>query len=71
MPNFRNHIIGLEDHKSILGSWVQKYHYHYRTLPTAEILSGKNERAWISMVLYLKKNKLKLKYYNKKILGDI
>ena len=24
------------------------------TLPTAEILSGKNARAWVSMVLYLK-----------------
>ena len=23
------------------------------TLPTAEILSGKNERAWVPMVLYL------------------
>ena len=36
---------------------------HY-TLPTAEILSGKNVRAWVSMVLYLKKQmkikKLKL-----------
>ena len=32
------------------------------TLPTAEILSGKNAQAWVSMVLYLKKNKLKLKY---------
>ena len=27
----------------------------YDTLPTDEILSGKNERAWVSMVLYLKK----------------
>ena len=25
------------------------------TLPTAEILSGKNARAWVSTVLYLKK----------------
>ena len=25
------------------------------TLPTAEILSGKNVRAWVSMVSYLKK----------------
>ena len=25
------------------------------TLPTAEILSGKNAQAWVSMVLYLKK----------------
>ena len=24
-------------------------------LPTAEILSGKNARAWVSMVLYVKK----------------
>ena len=31
------------------------------TLPTAEILSGKNEQALVSMVLYLK-NKWKLKY---------
>ena len=30
------------------------------TVPTAEILSGKNERAWISMVLYLKKIKIKM-----------
>ena len=29
------------------------------TLPTAEILSGKNARAWVSMVLYLR-NKIKL-----------
>ena len=27
----------------------------FGTLPTAEILSGKNVRAWVSMVLYLKK----------------
>ena len=25
------------------------------TVPTAAILSGKNARAWVSMVLYLKK----------------
>ena len=25
------------------------------TLPTAEIISGKNARAWVSMVLYFKK----------------
>ena len=25
------------------------------TLPTAEILSGKNARAWVPMVVYLKK----------------
>jgi hypothetical protein len=25
------------------------------TLPTAEILSGKNARAWVSMVLYVEK----------------
>ena len=30
------------------------------TLPTAEILSGKNERAWVSMVLYLKQNEKKI-----------
>ena len=28
---------------------------HFTPLPTAEILSGKNVRAWVSMVLYLKK----------------
>ena len=39
-----------------------KFHLHtYYTLPTAEILSGKNVRAWVSMVLF-QKNKLKLKY---------
>ena len=32
------------------------------TVPTAEILTGKNVRAWVSMVLYLKKIKIKLKY---------
>ena len=37
----------------------------YYTVPIAEILSGKNVRAWVSMVLYLKK-KLKLKYLNEK-----
>ena len=31
------------------------------TLPTAEILSGKNARAWVSMVLYLKKKQMKIK----------
>ena len=30
------------------------------TLPTAEILSGKNARAWVSMVLYLKKIEIKM-----------
>ena len=30
------------------------------TLPTAEVLSGKNARAWVSMVLYLKKDKMKI-----------
>ena len=35
------------------------------TLPTAEILSGKNARAWVSIVSYLK-NKLKLKFETKK-----
>ena len=29
--------------------------YSEPTLPIAEILSGKNARAWVSMVLYLKK----------------
>ena len=28
---------------------------YFITLPTAEILKGKNTRAWVSMVLYLKK----------------
>ena len=30
-------------------------------LPTAEILSGKNVQAWVSMVLYFKKKKIKIK----------
>ena len=35
------------------------------TLPTAEILSGKNARAWVSMVLYLKKQ-MKIKILKRK-----
>ena len=44
--------------------WKKKKHIFFQipiiwdsqiTLPTAEILSGKNARAWVSMVLYLKK----------------
>ena len=35
------------------------------TLPTAEILSGKNARAWVSMVLYLKKS-IKIKMLKRK-----
>ena len=31
------------------------------TLPTAEILGGKNARAWVSMI-YIKKDKWELKY---------
>ena len=30
------------------------YRKRQSTLPTAEILSGKNAREWVSMVLYLK-----------------
>ena len=41
------------------------------TLPTADILSGKNARAWVSMVLYLKKQKkIKILKQNK-ILGAL
>ena len=41
------------------------------TLPTAEILSIKNARGWVSMVLYLKK-KIKIKILKqKKILGAV
>ena len=36
------------------------------TLPTAEILSGKNARAWVSMVLYLKKDMKNKKLKQKK-----
>ena len=35
------------------------------TLPTAEILSGKNARAWVSIVLYLKKQ-MKIKILKRK-----
>ena len=35
------------------------------TLPTADILSGKNACAWVSMVLYLKKYKNKRSLLNK------
>ena len=42
------------------------------TLPAAEILSGKHARAWVSMVLYLKKKRIKIKILKqKKILGAI
>ena len=34
----------------------------FNTLPTADILSSKNARAWVSMVSFKKKKKLKLKY---------
>ena len=34
-------------------NWAPSARY-YNTLPTAEILSGKNARAWVSMILYLK-----------------
>ena len=30
------------------------------TVPTAEISTGKNVRAWVLMVLYLKKKKIKV-----------
>ena len=33
---------------------------YHSTLPTAEILSGKNARAWVSMVLYKKIMKIKV-----------
>ena len=39
------------------------------TLPTAEILSGKNARAWVSMVLYLKKE-MKIKISKQKNPGS-
>ena len=35
------------------------------TVPIAEILSGKNARAWVSMVLYLKKE-IKIKILKRK-----
>ena len=37
---------------------VESKMQYVHTLPTAEILSGKNARAWVSMVLYLKKKKI-------------
>ena len=39
-------------------SFMKKVEFYFGskyTLPTAEILSGKNARAWVSMVSYLKK----------------
>ena len=33
---------------------VVRFFWSYPTLPTAEILNGKNAQAWVSMVLYLK-----------------
>ena len=50
-------------------NWVYFYEmnsFKTDTLPTAEILSGKNARAWVSMVLYLKKY-----IKTKKILGAV
>ena len=40
------------------------------TLPTAEILSDKNARAWVSMVLYLKKINENLNMKTKKKPGS-
>ena len=37
----------------------------YVTVPIAEILNGKNARAWVSMVLYLK-NLIKIKILKRK-----
>ena len=39
------------------------------TLPTAEILSGRNAQAWVSMVLYLKNENENIKT-KKKNLGS-
>ena len=44
------------------GKWIKrwplfKHSLPVHTLPTAETLSGKNVRAWVSMVSYLKKQK--------------
>ena len=47
---------------------VKKIEMILHTLPTAEILSEKNARAWISMVLYLK-NIYKNIEAKKKIMG--
>ena len=54
------------------GKFTEKK-YLLNTLPTAEILSGENARAWVSMVLYLKKwIKIKVsKLKKKKILGAV
>ena len=41
------HKVTLKFELTIKERWV--------TVPIAEILSGKNARAWVSMVLYLKK----------------
>ena len=56
-------VILAPDLKATLSNFAREYHREYGkkfrsmyfTLPTAEILSGKNARAWVSMVLYLKK----------------
>ena len=40
------------------------------TLPTAEILSGKNVRAWVSMLSYLKKE-MKIKILKRKKSGAV
>ena len=40
---------------------VNKLSLFMLTLPTADILSGKNAPAWVSMVLYLKNKNIKTK----------
>ena len=39
----------------MFGIWYEIACIRRYTLPTDEILSGKNARAWVSMVLYLRK----------------
>ena len=57
MPNFRIDI------QITTASWLETV--SQITVPIAEILSGKNACAWVSMFLYLKK-KIKIKILKQK-----
>ena len=47
--------VNFDLYRQSMTSGQQPLGFRLRTLPTAEILSGKNVRAWVSMVSYLRK----------------
>ena len=58
------HFLTKNHEKMCSFTWICRF-----TLPTAEILSGKNARAWVSVAFYIYKNKWKLKNRKQKTLG--